>query len=266
MEKDKIIGLLTILAVASVALNLYQYVTRQNGRIDVSYSQSGAATKPTVQLPRKSLQSSSGASITVTSPNGGEAWAYGSTHNITWSASASITNVDISAVAVYSTCTSGTACVPVVNYALAKQVPNNGSYSWVIAIPSGNSYQIWITDSANPATEDISDQTFSITPPPSNASISLSANSASVNAGSAVTLTATITNLPYPVTWFFGDSTGAAEPCTVTFGGTSCTNLTANRTITISHIYNSAGTFEAQVSGSSNGNAILSNSAKVQVK
>lgn len=266
MNKDKIISLLIILALVLGGLNIYQYATYQGKKVVVGYSKSKAAPNKPIRQGSKGSSNSSGTSLTVISPNGGESWIYGSTQIITWSASASVANVDISVVAAGSPCTSGSACTPTVKYALAQQVPNTGTYTWVITQPSGNSYQVWITDSADPATEDLSDQVFSITPPPTNATITLKANQASVSAGSAASFTATITDLPYPITWFFGDATGAAEPCVVAFGGTSCTNITSDRIISISHAYNAVGTYGVLVTGSSNGNAISSNAVLVQVK
>ncbi len=80
--------------------------------------------------------SSSQSTVSVTIPAGGEQWAVGSTHIVTWvpNSSASPT-VNIELV-------SSTDCTPAMisactNYqVIASNVPNNGSYAWTIASPT----------------------------------------------------------------------------------------------------------------------------------
>jgi hypothetical protein len=60
--------------------------------------------------------------ITVTSPNGGETWADGSTKNVTWNSSGTSGNVMIR----YST-NSGANWMPITN-----STPDNGTYTWTI--------------------------------------------------------------------------------------------------------------------------------------
>lgn len=78
--------------------------------------------------------------ITITSPNGSSPWQVGSAHYINWTASASISNVNIYLFDNKS-----------FYYTIALNVYNNGSYFWTIPsnLTSSNSYQIAIRDSSN---------------------------------------------------------------------------------------------------------------------
>jgi len=94
-------------------------------------------------------------SITVTSPNGGENWVIGTTHNITWNYTNISGNVAIAlktGTTTVAVITAGTAC--------------DGSYSWTIptSVAAGTNYKIAIGDGSG--TEDYSNNTFSITAPP----------------------------------------------------------------------------------------------------
>ena len=93
-------------------------------------------------------------SITVTSPNGGEVWVHGSTHDITWTSSGDAgSNVKIELLkggSVYRT--------------LANTL-NDGSCSWTLldAEGTGGDYRVRITSTSNPAIYDVSDTYFTIT-------------------------------------------------------------------------------------------------------
>ena len=90
--------------------------------------------------------------ITVTSPNGGESWIATTSHDITWTSTGTIANVNIE----YTT-DGGTNWTGV-----AVSTPNDGSYSWTIPdTPSGNCI-LCISDSANPPLADYSDTPFTI--------------------------------------------------------------------------------------------------------
>src|SRR5262249_40399191 len=102
--------------------------------------------------------------VTVTAPNGGENWAVGSTHSITWSASddVGVTSVDI----LYSTTgASGTFT------AIASGVANTGSYSWKVPnTPSSNAFvEVVAHDAAANSGTDLSDAAFTISAPPGSA-------------------------------------------------------------------------------------------------
>ncbi len=61
--------------------------------------------------------------LTVTSPNGGESWVGGSTHEITWTSTGSPT-----ALVKIELVKPGVA----LNKVIIASTPNDGSYSWVI--------------------------------------------------------------------------------------------------------------------------------------
>lgn len=92
-------------------------------------------------------------SILVTSPNGGESWQAGTTHNITWTSSNVTGTLKIWLVK------SGQGVLTI-----ATGVSNTGSYSW--AIPSGTAagtdYQIGIWSESNTAIVDYSNSTFTM--------------------------------------------------------------------------------------------------------
>ena len=92
-------------------------------------------------------------SITVTSPNGGETWQLGTTHDITWNSSHSGLNVKIElykSVSSYQT--------------ISSSQTNDGSYSW--AIPSSydeaDNYKIRISYVSDENEYDESDDNFSL--------------------------------------------------------------------------------------------------------
>jgi len=97
-----------------------------------------------------------GGAIMVTSPNGGESWVKGSTHNITWTGSSGSFNVKIDLIHdgyYYST--------------IASSTPNNGGYAWTIStgagVAVGDQYKIRITTLDETILDDESDDNFSIT-------------------------------------------------------------------------------------------------------
>jgi hypothetical protein len=103
-------------------------------------------------------------SVTVTSPNGGEALVMGTNHDITWTATDNdaVTGVDI------LLSNDGGATFPV---SIATNEPNDGSYTWLVPNTPTPSARIKIiaTDSSFLTAEDESDGNFIIGPPPSAA-------------------------------------------------------------------------------------------------
>jgi Zn-dependent metalloprotease len=92
-------------------------------------------------------------SITVVSPNGGEVWAGGSTHNILWTSTGSITNVKI----FYTL--DGKAWT-----LLTGSTPNDGSYSWTLPTVSKTKRKCRVKiTSLDETVEDTSDDKFKIT-------------------------------------------------------------------------------------------------------
>lgn len=96
-------------------------------------------------------------SVTVTSPNGGEAWQEGTNQNIAWTTTGSIANVKIE---LSRTGAGGSYEV------LFASTPNDGSQSWTVTGPTTSNAFVRITDAASPATSDTSNSAFSITAAP----------------------------------------------------------------------------------------------------
>ena len=95
-------------------------------------------------------------SVTVTSPNGGEAWALGSSHNITWTAT---DNVGVTSVAIDVSLDHGGSWS-----ALATGLANSGSWAW--SVPQSPSSQALVrvtaTDAASNPGADASDADFAL--------------------------------------------------------------------------------------------------------
>jgi hypothetical protein len=73
-------------------------------------------------------------SINITSPNGGEQWAVGSIHSITWSASASVTNVEITLSPYIACLYSNPRCMiaQIKPYTIVASTADTGSFIWQI--------------------------------------------------------------------------------------------------------------------------------------
>ncbi len=91
-------------------------------------------------------------SVTVTSPNGGESWMATTIHDITWSSTGSIANVDIDyssdSGSSWNTIVSGTA--------------NTGSYSWSVPDAPSATCLVRVVDAADPGRLDMSNAVFTI--------------------------------------------------------------------------------------------------------
>jgi len=90
--------------------------------------------------------------ITVTSPNGGESWAAGSSHNITWTTSGSVGNIKIQ----YST-NNGNSWVTITS-----STGNDGSHSWTVPNVSSTQCLVKVSETDGSPT-DTSNSVFSIT-------------------------------------------------------------------------------------------------------
>jgi len=104
-----------------------------------------------------SITSNIPGSITVKSPNGGESWNRGTTHNITWDSNGVSGNVIIKLK-------SGNVLLG----SIAWNIPNTGSYSWRIndiagnPIAPGNNYKVLIRSFNDRSIKDVSDGSFTI--------------------------------------------------------------------------------------------------------
>ena len=97
------------------------------------------------------------ASLTLSSPNGGETLVAGTTHSITWTASG-IASVDLA----YRTSSAG-AWLPIAGGVAA----SGGSYLWTVPATLTTQAQVQITETGNPSLSDLSDADFAITTPAS---------------------------------------------------------------------------------------------------
>ena len=87
----------------------------------------------------------------LTSPNGGENWVVGSSHNITWSNTGTVNNVKIEISTDGGT-----------SYSLiVASTPNTGSYSWTVPNSASTSVKIRVSDAAGTAS-DTSNGNFTI--------------------------------------------------------------------------------------------------------
>ena len=93
--------------------------------------------------------------LSLTVPDSGQAWAEGSTHDITWTSVGSVGNLKIE----YRTKPSDAWRLVIGSTA------NDGSYTWTIPATVSDSCKVRISDSANAAVLDTSRSQFSIVPP-----------------------------------------------------------------------------------------------------
>jgi len=94
--------------------------------------------------------------FSLTLPNGGEAWAVGSAHDITWT---SVGAVDANVKIDFQTKPSGTWT------SVTASTANDGSYSWTVPDSISDSCRIKISDAGNSAIFDASENAFSIVAP-----------------------------------------------------------------------------------------------------
>jgi len=94
-----------------------------------------------------------GSSLTLTAPNGGETWAGGSSQNIIWSSSGSITNVKLE----YST-NNGASWTIIIS-----STANDGSHTWSVPDVQTSSALVRVSDAADDLPSDVSNSTFTIT-------------------------------------------------------------------------------------------------------
>ena len=101
--------------------------------------------------------------VTVSAPNGGESWAAGSTHDITWSTTGTVGSLNID----YSTDNGSTWT------AVVSGTANDGAYSWTVPnTPSANCRVRVQEADADPT--DASDAVFTITAPAPTAAVVIS--------------------------------------------------------------------------------------------
>lgn len=94
-----------------------------------------------------------GASTHLSSPNGGESWAGGSSHAITWS-----TTGAMEAVVLEYSLDDGGAWSPIATVPAA-----SGSYSWTVPDLAASQARVRVSDAANASVVDASDAVFTLT-------------------------------------------------------------------------------------------------------
>src|SRR5207245_11813582 len=84
--------------------------------------------------------------LALTSPNGGEVWAVGSIHPITWTSTGSVANVKLE----YSKDDFVTSTV------IAASTPNTGTYTWTISDSISATVKVRLSHVTDPGAKDLS--------------------------------------------------------------------------------------------------------------
>ncbi|RKY63064.1 MAG: hypothetical protein DRQ02_13115, partial [Candidatus Latescibacterota bacterium] len=137
--------------------------------------------------------------LQLTSPNGGEVWVVGESHNITWQRTGSIANVRLD----YST--DGGTSYP--NEITASTDASTGSYSWTIPDSIGTSLNVKVSDASDNSVYDTSDANFEI--------------KGSLTLTSPVGGESWVVNSSYPITWTKTGTISTVELRYSKNGGTS---------------------------------------------
>jgi endonuclease/exonuclease/phosphatase family metal-dependent hydrolase len=90
--------------------------------------------------------------VTVTAPNGGESWAGGTVHNVTWTSSG-VTNVKLEYTldgSTWSVITASTAA-------------SAGSYAWTVPNSASTAAKVRVSDASNALVSDVSNAAFTVT-------------------------------------------------------------------------------------------------------
>jgi hypothetical protein len=95
--------------------------------------------------------------VEVTSPNGGEVWLVGETHNITWFSE----NFTGDSVKLEFSTDAGTNWMPIIN-----KTPNDGVHPWLIPDSISTQCRVKVSDPVDGIPYDISDSNFTITREP----------------------------------------------------------------------------------------------------
>ncbi len=224
--------------------------------------------------------------ITVLSPSGGEQWGLESNQLIQWtsgpiavgSALAKIAYVDIDLLSWSIPCKKGEPCplssAPSFSTALARKVPNSGSFSWTVgknisgsAIPTGP-YVIRISNSENSSQYDQSDYAFNIVKaqtgnlPPTISGVS---GPSVLKVGEAGKWEVKATDpeqgpLSYLVVW--GDETAGTG---ISERAIPSAPSAVTQTATFTHVYSKAGVYTPTFTVTDNGGLSAKTSVSVSV-
>lgn len=155
MEKAAKIAYLNLTAYLTP---ISQYVDARNGSIQAAADLYGATSLEVAAVTDAWCAVGVGTcsllppgTITVTAPNGGELWQYGTTEAITWTHTGNVTDVNIE----YSTDNG-------VNWIYLATMPNTNTYNWTIPNQPTPLALVRVTDVNNPTVYDVSDLPFNI--------------------------------------------------------------------------------------------------------
>jgi hypothetical protein len=95
----------------------------------------------------------SGATISLTAPNGGELWYAGEPHNITWTSTNLTDNIKLEVMRNYPSGTWQT---------IAASTPNTGSYTWAVDSPGATAARVRVSGAVQTVIADTSDANFNI--------------------------------------------------------------------------------------------------------
>jgi hypothetical protein len=137
-------------------------------------------------------------SITVTSPNGGETWAAGSTRTITWNSTGVIGDVSI------EVSRNGGASYE----SIAAPVPNTGAHAWAVSGPASSQSLVRVISVNNTAVRDTSNTPFEI----AEGSVAVSSPGVYVPSTGAWFLRYTNTPGPADLMFTFGPPGAASVP------------------------------------------------------
>jgi hypothetical protein len=189
-------------------------------------------------------------SATVTSPNGGENWAAGTVHAITWTATdnVGVTSIDLS----YSTSGPGGPFTTI-----ATGLSNTGTYNWTVPnTPTSNAYvEVVAHDAAGNPGSDLSNAAFTISPPVTTLSVTgISPNNMSAGQTISVTISGTGFVTGATVTFVNGSGSPPTASNVVVVNSTTITaRINAPRTARTStwgvQVTNPAGTSATLANG-----------------
>jgi len=158
MSSPHVAGAAALLLNAQANQTVAQIKTKLRASATVD-AQTGAVPNGTWGYGKLHLSVSSDTqapSVTVNAPNGGESWAAGSSHDITWTAT---DNVGVASVTLEYSTNNGASWSPI-----ASGEPNDGTYTWSVAQAASAQMLVRVTaidGSANQGS-DVSNATFTL--------------------------------------------------------------------------------------------------------
>ena len=162
-------------------------------------------------------------SVALTAPNGGEIWAGGQSHAITWTATDTV-GLPLTPIALSVSYDAGGTWS-----ALATDLPNTGSYSWTPPVTDNNQVmvQIEVIDRAGHLGSDRSNAVFTLDGAPPAAPVNLTANPAAwTNApGFVVSWTNPVDVSPVAGAWYKLDAPPSGPNDGVYVAGTAITHI-----------------------------------------